>query len=138
VTSTTQRCCRRHDPSDPYFGVDEHDHVSFFTAVNPKAMSASLKAARERHDVRVNASAGVNIEPGVFLAGESDLVSVVREFSLNKEQTRAFRIICNHALGIHPTVEPHLLMGVFGEGGTGKSRLIEAVRVWFERNNRGH
>ena len=31
-----------------------------------------------------------------------------------------------------------MLMGVFGEGGTGKSTLIEAVRVWFQRNNRGH
>ena len=31
-----------------------------------------------------------------------------------------------------------MLMGIFGEGGTGKSTLIEAVRVWFERNNRQH
>ena len=29
-------------PSDPHFGFDEHDHVSFFTAVDPKAMSTSL------------------------------------------------------------------------------------------------
>ena len=125
-------------PSNPHFGFDEHDHISLFTAVDTKAISTDLKAARERHEVLVNASANVNIQPRVFLARESDLVSIIREFSLNKEQTRAFRIICNHALGIHPTDEPHLLMGVFGEGGTGKSTLIEAVRVWFERNNRGH
>lgn len=48
-------------PSDPHFEFDEHDHVSFFTAVDSKAMSTSLKAARESHDVRVNASASVNI-----------------------------------------------------------------------------
>src|SRR5579859_4635934 len=29
-------------------------------------------------------------------------------------------------------------MGVFGDGGTGKSTLIEAVRVWFKRNSRGN
>jgi len=126
-------------PSDPHFVFDEHDHVSFFTAVDAKAMSTSRKAACETHDVRVNASVGVNIQPGVFLTGESVLqVSVAREFSLNKEQTRAFRIICTHALGIYAADEPQLLMGVFGEGGTGKSTLIEAVRVWFERNNWGH
>jgi hypothetical protein len=72
--------------SDPHFGFDEHDHVSFFTAVDPKAISTSLKAAREMHDVRVNhALAGVDIQPGVSLAGESDLVSILREFSLNKK-----------------------------------------------------
>ena len=27
-------------------------------------------------------------------------------------------------------------MGVFGEGGTGKSRLIDAIRAWFRRNER--
>src|SRR5579859_2292492 len=29
-------------------------------------------------------------------------------------------------------------MRVFGEGGTGKSTLIKAVHLWFERNNQGH
>src|SRR5947207_12378297 len=29
-------------------------------------------------------------------------------------------------------------MGIFGEGGTGKSTLIEVVWVWFQRNNQGH
>jgi hypothetical protein len=27
-------------------------------------------------------------------------------------------------------------MGVFGEGGTGKSRLINAIRAWFRWNGR--
>ena len=77
--------------SDSHFQFDEHDHVSFFRAVDLKAVKTSLKAAHERHlDVRVNALVGVDIQPGVFLASESDLVSVIREFSLNKEQTRAF------------------------------------------------
>jgi PIF1-like helicase len=76
-----------------------------------------------------------DVQPDVFLTNESDVLSVIREFSLNKEQICAFRIICNHAVEIYPTEEPQLLMGVFGEGGTGKSRLIEAVHVWFRQNN---
>ena len=124
--------------SDPHFEFDEHPHVSFFTAVDPKAVKMPLKAAREKEDVRANASVDVDIQPDVFLTDVCDVRSVIREFSLNKEQTRAFRIICCHALGIHAVEEPQLLMGVFGEGGTGKSTLIEAVRVWFQRNNRGH
>jgi len=76
---------------DPHFQFDEHDHISFFRAVDPKAVKTSLKAAHERHsDVRVNVLVGLDIQPGVFLASESDLVSVIQEFSLNKEQTRAF------------------------------------------------
>ena len=66
-------------PSDPHFGFDDHagDHVSFFTAVDTKAMKISLKAALESHDVRVNMSTGVDIQPCVFLTGESDVTSVI-------------------------------------------------------------
>ena len=76
--------------SDLHFGFDEHHHVSLFTTVDLKAMNMSLKAACERHDLRANASSDVDVQPGVFLTDESDLVSVIPEFSLNKEQTRAF------------------------------------------------
>ena len=123
---------------DPHFEFGEHRHVPFFTATDLKAMKTSLKTAREKTDVRANASMNVDIQPDVFLTDKRDVLSVIREFNLNKEQTRAFRIICSHALGIHPVEESQLLMGVFGEGGTGKSTLIKAIRVWFESNNRGH
>ena len=46
------------------------------------------------------------------MTGESDLVSVVREFSLNKDQTRAFRIICSHALTFMNTV-PSMVLNSF-------------------------
>ena len=124
--------------SDLDFEFDEHPHTSFFTTVDPKAVRTSLKIARESHDVRVNVLEDVDVQPDVFLTNESNILSIIRSFSLNKEQTRAFRIICNHALGIHAAEEPQLLMGVFGEGGTGKSTLIEAIRVWFRQNNRGN
>ena len=79
-----------------------------------------------------------DIQPDIFLTdSESDIASIIRHFSLNTEQSRALRIICNHALGNHPPHEPQLLMAVLGAGGTGKSTLIEAIRAWFRRNGRG-
>src|SRR5579859_7299275 len=77
----------------------------------------------------------MNVEPDVFLTN-SDINTVIDEFSLNPEQTRAFRIICNYALGHYLPQDAQLLLGVFGAGGTGKSTLIEALQVWFRRNNR--
>ncbi|EIW81886.1 hypothetical protein CONPUDRAFT_33586, partial [Coniophora puteana RWD-64-598 SS2] len=55
---------------------------------------------------------------------------LVREFTLNDEQRRAFRIVAEHSLLINP--EP-LRMFLSGPGGTGKSRVINALRAWFER-----
>jgi len=54
----------------------------------------------------------------------------VNEFNLNEDQALAFRIVAEHSIG-YGKFEPQLHMGVFGEGGTGKSRLIEAIRAWF-------
>jgi hypothetical protein len=42
----------------------------------------------------------------------------------------AFRIITNHSLGNRDFGE-QLRIGIFGEGGTGKSRLIQAIEAWF-------
>ena len=54
----------------------------------------------------------------------------VEEFHLNEEQTLAFRIIANHIIG-QSKFGDQLRMGIFGEGGTGKSQLIMAIRAWF-------
>jgi PIF1-like helicase len=96
-----------------------------------------LKNSEMREEIRIRDQQNEDVTPGVFLTG-SDITSLIRDFSLNANQARAFRIICNHALGHHLPAELQLLMGVFGEGGTGKSRLIEAIRVWFKRNSRGN
>jgi len=60
---------------------------------------------------------------------------IVSEFSLNTEQARAFRLIANHTLQ-RENMPDQLLMGLFGEAGTGKSRVVEAVRMWFKQINR--
>ncbi|KAE9395680.1 hypothetical protein BT96DRAFT_747175, partial [Gymnopus androsaceus JB14] len=54
---------------------------------------------------------------------------VVKQKSLNNEQERAFRIIANHAtLG---DSNP-LTMYIGGMGGTGKSQVIHALRLFFQ------
>jgi len=104
-----------------------------FEVVDPKLVAKLLR------DVRMNIvdtadAGGGDVQPCVFLS-DSDVSSLIRHFTLNKDQSRAFRIVYNHTLGRYPRDEPQLLMGVFGERGTGKSRLIEAIRVWFHRNH---
>jgi hypothetical protein len=60
---------------------------------------------------------------------------VVREFKLNKEQLRAFKIIANHSNCVAPE---QLKMYLGGMRGTGKSQVIKALITMFERKNESH
>ena len=62
-----------------------------------------------------------------------DVIS--KEFSLNEEQDRAFRIIANHV--VIPNSEP-LKMYIGGMGGIGKSQVLKAVSKFFESRNEAH
>jgi hypothetical protein len=55
---------------------------------------------------------------------------VVQDWSLNDEQARAFKIIAEHSRVNNP--EP-LRMFIGGPAGTGKSRVINALKDFFER-----
>ena len=59
-----------------------------------------------------------------------DIDAMYEEFTMNTEQARAFRIIAEHSMQHHPT---QLRMFIGGAGGTGKSRVISALREWFQR-----
>src|SRR5205809_577667 len=63
------------------------------------------------------------------------IMDIIHKFTLNEAQQHVFRIIAYHTLG-RSKVGPQLRLGVFGEGGMGKSRLIAAVRAWFAALNR--
>ena len=63
---------------------------------------------------------------------EIDVEEIVQEFTLNKEQARAFRIVALHSLEEKP--KP-LRMYLGGSGGTGKSRVINALKTFFDRRN---
>src|SRR5579859_3873414 len=82
----------------------------------------------------VNHSNEPNSQPYVFLTDmdseQTSVIEIISDYNLNSEQTLAFRIITDHALK-KSQFGNQLLMGIFGQGGTGKSHLIEAVRAWF-------
>jgi PIF1-like helicase len=58
-------------------------------------------------------------------------------FTLNVEQRRAYYLITDHTLH-RQGLPDQLLMGVFGEAGTGKTQVIKAVQAWFTRLNRSN
>lgn len=58
---------------------------------------------------------------------------VCTEFTLNEEQERAYRIVANHA--IEPSQCCPLSVFLSGPGGTGKSRVIDAITTLFLRFN---
>ncbi|KAF9471129.1 hypothetical protein BDN70DRAFT_820442, partial [Pholiota conissans] len=60
---------------------------------------------------------------------------IIKEFHLNKDQTRAFKIIANHAACVKP---PQLKMYLGGMGGTGKSQVIRALIEMFHRKKESH
>ena len=82
-----------------------------------------------------------DIQPHVFLSSDHEqqaaILTIIQDFNLNEEQALAFRIVADHTLA-NSRVGPQLLMGVFGEGGTGKSRVIEAIRAWFTSLHRAN
>jgi hypothetical protein len=61
-----------------------------------------------------------------------NLDELIKEFTLNREQTRAFRIVAEHSMKDKP---PPLRMYLGGPGGTGKSRVINALKEFFDRRN---
>ena len=72
-----------------------------------------------------------------FVAGEhtDQINETVLKFKLNKEQERAFRIIANHSVNLH---KDQLKMYLGGMGGTGKSRVLEALSDFFLLRKEAH
>jgi hypothetical protein len=64
--------------------------------------------------------------------GDLLMQDVVERWTLNREQRRAFEIVAQHTMGDKPE---QLLMYLGGPGGTGKSRVINALRDFFGSRN---
>ena len=75
------------------------------------------------------------VHPHIFLTDGTQIArgvqTIIQQFNLNDDQAFAFQIIVDQTIG-RSKVGPQLRMGIFGEGGTGKSMLIDAVRAWFK------
>ena len=87
--------------------------------------------------------------PRVYLTDisgiETRITDMIVEFQLNRKQSLAFKIVAHHSLSLDRDSAFHLqglgasnqlLMGMFGEGGTGKSRVIDAICKWFSNLDR--
>ena len=114
--------------------------MAFLSPIFKHRRSGSNAAAAAQARQQTSTSSDRTDEPPhVFLTDGTDddpaIMDIIHMFTLNEAQQRVFRIIAYHTLG-RSKVGPQLRLGVFGEGGTGKSRLIAAVRAWFAALNR--
>ena len=67
---------------------------------------------------------------------DCDIISkTILDFSLNKEQKRAFHIMANHATENCPE---QLKMHLGGMGGTGKTQVIKALISMFDQRHENH
>ena len=64
-----------------------------------------------------------------------DSTQIAQEWTLNEEQSRAFHIIAEHSQLNH---SDQLKMFLGGSAGTGKSRVINALKDFFTRRNQPH
>ncbi|RXW14796.1 hypothetical protein EST38_g11058 [Candolleomyces aberdarensis] len=101
------------------------------------AMLAASKDCEQPHTGSVRNDAFV--VPGAYISKDFKPVntqrstvmdSIIKQFSLNEGQMRAFKIVANHATCIAPE---QLLMHLGGMGGTGKSQVIKALVAFFDR-----
>ena len=63
------------------------------------------------------------------------LDTIVKKFSLNTDQEKAFRIVATHASD--PYSEP-LRMYIGGMAGTGKSQVLKALKTFFKERNESY
>lgn len=66
---------------------------------------------------------------------EQTTKDVSKQFNLNKEQDRAFRIVANHAC---TTDSDQLRMNIAGMAGTGKSQVLKALVEFFKLRKESH
>jgi hypothetical protein len=103
------------------FGEDDLSIMRSITAPDIRGPSASL---------RFGASTCFSESGG----------QVARSLTLNRMQTIALRLVCRHLDRLHGGDKgtPQLCQFVGGEGGTGKSRVIEAVIALFASKGMSH
>ena len=69
-----------------------------------------------------------NVGPAGATDGYALMDDMGKKWTLNTEQMRAFRIVARHSMMDKPD---QLLMHLGGPGGTGKSRVVNALREFF-------
>ena len=83
---------------------------------------------------QINANQSLSLDANVMGKDVDPLDELAAE--LNEEQRRAFFLVCDHRRRNHPdNMNPpsQLLLYLPGAGGTGKSRVIQAITEYFQR-----
>src|SRR5205814_6890375 len=122
------------------------DHGVYFSSIPStdlaKAMDSLTQALSPTASApfMTSSSVGVVVQPTVYLSNETQveraIAHVIADFSLNEQQSQAFQIVAHHTLDTAEDPKKQLLMGLFSEAGTGKSRLVDAIKTWFSLLNR--
>ncbi|KAJ7028484.1 hypothetical protein C8F04DRAFT_963937 [Mycena alexandri] len=100
---------------------------------NLPPMAQSAKKRKVPEGTEILSYDYFNHRSNVEAVKNSDIVSsIIMSYGLNTEQTRAFRIVADHAAG--PQTTP-LRMYLGGMGGTGKSEVLKAIIEFFKRRN---
>src|ERR1700737_5358645 len=78
----------------------------------------------------------------LYFSDRAELCDAMRDmidlYHLNAEQALVFKIVASHSFGFGPRSGDQLLLGLFGAGGTGKSKVIRAIKAWFAKCNRAN
>lgn len=119
-------------PFDPPSNSAPPHHQQFHEPIEPSLVPAGPRPLPKRVN---NGGMNVNAEPRAqkySTTPEKLIDDIVREWTFNEEQALAFRIVAEHAsLPCDETQPLRMYMG--GAGGTGKSRVINALREFFPR-----
>ena len=86
------------------------------------------------HDVPLVSGAETMGEEPISDDGYVLMRETIEKWTLNTEQKRAFQIVAQHTLEEKPE---QLLMYLGGPGGTGKSRVVNALRDFFQLRGQG-
>jgi hypothetical protein len=101
--------------------------------INTTSLNSARMMDRMDLDAAPVVNSGMDAQDGVMHDQGDVLVGVTAEkWSLNREQKRAFAIVARHVMVEKPD---QLLMHLGGPGGTGKSRVVSALRDFFERRD---
>ena len=102
-------------------------------AVLPAAVvNSAVSVVPDTEQLPLTGELEVERGDGVLHSGDALVRVVAGRWTLNKEQTRAFEIVSRHTLQEMPE---QLLLYLGGPGGTGKSRVVNALREFFGLRN---
>ncbi|RXW13797.1 hypothetical protein EST38_g12057 [Candolleomyces aberdarensis] len=109
-----------------------------------RSSPSSSTTLEDDMDIDFSPHNDARVIPGSYLLSDfklndidikTHMLQIATRFNLNEEQERAFRIVANHSVSIDP--EP-LQMYIGGMGGTGKSTVIDALKLWFQERGESY